>query len=478
MRNSTTVLALLVLLFLVVICPKQALSAMSLEEAIEMALENNFAILTAQEAITGAEHQTRSAFADFLPKIQAEASFTHLSDLPTVTQGPTPPIPVFMNPANPWGPPPNPGQPIGYTPPIPGSKRAVADQDSWSAKGSVVQPIFTGGALLNRYRLAKLGIDSAKAALERLRQDISLSVVRAYFGVLTAIELKKVADQAVRLLENQREVSQEFYNVGMIPKNDLLRTEVQLAQRIREQTVAANNIELAKSQFNLVLQRPLETEVDLFDILTYEPTTFELEDCIKVAHENRPELKEAAFKIQASERQVDLAKSAYFPQVQLAFSGFKTEGGSTSALEDGWMVTAGATWKIFEWGKTNEDVSAARSQLRRDELARLQIKDQIALEVKEAFLALKVAEKNIFVAKKAVEQGEESFRMAQERYKEQVGTITDVLDSQTLLTQAQTDYYNSLSNYNVARAALYRAMGLPVYQGGQEKGAKEGRPKR
>lgn len=97
-------------------------------------------------------------------------------------------------------------------------------------------------------------------------------------------------------------------------------------------------------------------------------------------------------------------------------------------------------------------------------MGRLQLKDQIALEVKEAFLALKVAEKNIFVAKKAVEQGEESFRMAQERYKEQVGTITDVLDSQTLLTQAQTDYYNALSNYNVAKAALNRAMGLAVYQ--------------
>jgi outer membrane protein TolC len=67
------------------------------------------------------------------------------------------------------------------------------------------------------------------------------------------------------------------------------------------------------------------------------------------------------------------------------------------------------------------------------------------------------------VAKKAVEQGEENFRMAQERYKEQVGTLTDVLDSQTLLTQAQTDYYNALSNYNVAKAALNKAMGLPVH---------------
>ncbi len=75
---------------------------------------------------------------------------------------------------------------------------------------------------------------------------------------------------------------------------------------------------------------------------------------------------------------------------------------------------------------------------------------------------MKVAERNIFVAKKAIEQGEENFRMNQERYRQQVGTITDVLDAQTLLTKAQTDYYNALRNFNVAKAALRRAMGLPV----------------
>ncbi len=444
--------------------PQGSYAAMSLEEAIQVALENNFAVLTAREAVQGAEHQRKSAFADFLPKLKAEGSYTHLNETPSLTQGPTPRIPVFMNPGNPWGPPPNPAQPIGFIPATPAVSRSVGEQDSWNARGSLVQPVFTGGALLNKYRLAQLGVESASTALNRIKQDISLGVVQAYFGVLTAIELRKVADQAVLLLENQRQVSQEYYNVGMIPKNDLLRTEVQLAQRVREQTVAENNIELAKSQFNLVLQRPLQTPVELVDMLSYEPTSLELGASISLAQENRLELKEAALRVKASERQVDLARSAYFPQVQVSLNAFKSEGGSTSALEEGWSFLAGATWNIFEWGKTREEVSAARSQVRRDELGMLQLKDQIALEVKEAFLALKVAEKNIFVAKKAVEQGEENFRMAQERYKEQVGTITDVLDSQTLLTQAQTDYYNALSNYNVAKAALNRAMGLPVYR--------------
>jgi outer membrane protein TolC len=124
---------------------------------------------------------------------------------------------------------------------------------------------------------------------------------------------------------------------------------------------------------------------------------------------------------------------------------------------------AGLTWDVFEWGKTREDVSAARSQTRRDEFALLQVRDQIAVEVKNAHLALITTERNIMTARKAIEQAEEGFRMNQERYREQVGTITEVLDAETQLAQARSDYYTSLSGFNVAKAALFRAMGRKVY---------------
>lgn len=437
---------------------------LTLEQAIEIALENNYAILTSQEAVAEAEHRRKSAMADFLPKLRVESAFTSLSEVPTATQGATPAVPVFMNPANPW-PGPNPFQPIGFIPPRPEVSVEIAHRDSWTAKASATQPLFTGGALLNRYRAAQIGVESTQTALARLKQDLSLQVVQAYFNVLNSMELKKVADQAVKLLENQRDVSQEFFNVGMIPKNDLLRTEVQLAQRVREQTNAANAIEAAKAQFNLILQRPIHTAVELKDILTYEPIAFELEDGIRQAHERRLEIKEASLKVASDERQAKVVASAFYPQIQLTFNAFKSEGTSTSAgLTEGWSVVAGATWTFWEWGKTREDVAAAQNQVRRDQYALALLKDQIAVEVKNAFLVLTAAEKNISTARKAVEQAEEAFRMNQERYKEQVGTITEVLDAQTQLTQAQTDYYNALSNYNVAKAALYRAMGLPVYK--------------
>jgi len=121
---------------------------------------------------------------------------------------------------------------------------------------------------------------------------------------------------------------------------------------------------------------------------------------------------------------------------------------------------AAATWNFWEWGKTKHNVDANVSRLKQAEDALTNVKDQIALEVKNSSLYLREAEKHIFVAKKAIEQAEENFRINKERYKEQVATSTDVIDAQTLLTKTKSDYFNALSSYNIALAILERSMGI------------------
>ncbi|MCX5842593.1 MAG: TolC family protein, partial [Deltaproteobacteria bacterium] len=86
--------------------------------------------------------------------------------------------------------------------------------------------------------------------------------------------------------------------------------------------------------------------------------------------------------------------------------------------------------------------------------------DQVTLEVKNSWLTLHEAEKQLAVTQKAIEQAEENYRITRERYHEQVGTSTDVLDAQTLLTRAKSDYFNALSDYNISMARLERAMGM------------------
>jgi outer membrane protein TolC len=88
-----------------------------------------------------------------------------------------------------------------------------------------------------------------------------------------------------------------------------------------------------------------------------------------------------------------------------------------------------------------------------------QLIESITLEVKDDYLNMQVAEKNLNVAEKSIEQAEENLRMNEERYKYQVATQTDVLDAVVLLAQAKVNYYGALSDFNIVKAQLERAMG-------------------
>ena len=90
------------------------------------------------------------------------------------------------------------------------------------------------------------------------------------------------------------------------------------------------------------------------------------------------------------------------------------------------------------------------------------LKDQIRLEVKNAYLDLMDAGKQVEVARKAVEQAEENYRINLEHYREQLGTNTEVIDAQTLLTKVRTDYVNALVDYNMNYAKLERTLGIMV----------------
>jgi len=118
-----------------------------------------------------------------------------------------------------------------------------------------------------------------------------------------------------------------------------------------------------------------------------------------------------------------------------------------------------ASWNFWEWGKTKFRVDASRARENQAIGTARELNDQITLEIKNAYLILQETEQQIAVWQKVIEQAEENFRITQERYKERVATTTEVLDAQTLLTKAKSEYANALGDYNISYAKLQRATG-------------------
>jgi outer membrane protein TolC len=120
---------------------------------------------------------------------------------------------------------------------------------------------------------------------------------------------------------------------------------------------------------------------------------------------------------------------------------------------------AGLTWTFWEWGKTHYSVKQQESVKNELLKTKMELEENIQLEIKNAFLGLETAETNIPITRKAVEQGEENLRVSQERYKAQVTTSTEVLDAQRYLTRARVNHFTALYQYHEAKARLMRAIG-------------------
>jgi outer membrane protein len=429
-------------------CFAQKDPPLSLKASIDLALKQSVLIHAAREGVRGAEAGRREAFKAFLPKLSTSYSYTRLNETPTFTM---PGASFFIPPAT------------TVTIPATTAEAGTRDNYNWVVEGR--QPLFAGGAIVANYQLNRLGEAIARWDETATVQDTIQEVRVSYFYILKAGRILEVARQSLEQLKAHRDTAQNFYDVGMIPKNDLLYAEVQLANGEQFLVRAENGLELANSRFNTVLRRGIDTPVAVEDILAYHPFEKTLEACLAVALERRPELKSYALKVEQAKNGVRLARSEYFPSLSMVGNYSKYGDGpevkgSPYKDQESWYLMAVANWNFWEWGRTKDrvDFSRAKENQATDLLAN--VRDQVILEMKNAYLLLREAEKQVLVSKRAIDQAEENFRINQERYREQVSTSTDVIDAQTLLTKAKSDYYNALGDYHISQAKLERAMGI------------------
>ncbi|MBL7180090.1 MAG: TolC family protein [Pseudomonadota bacterium] len=335
---------------------------------------------------------------------------------------------------------------------------------------TVTQPIFRGFSLVNQFKISSLGLDMAQINEKLVRQDIVFNAQKTYFFLLEAKKLFDIAQKTVTQLKAHKEVAQNYYQVGMTPLNDFLQAQVELANAEQDLIAAKNNLENAESDFNLLLRRPLDTPVEIEDVLDYVSLEQDLDYCLAEANKHRLEIKINELEVEIAQKELTLAKKDYYPAIDLKGSYFKNgtdwdaDGGEGITDPSGWNILATASWNFWEWGRTVYGVSEKHSRLSQAQLQKKDILDNIQLEVKNAYLRTQETQNAIVTVEKAVEQAQENFRINQERYKEQVATSTDVLDAQTLLSKTMTNYFKALYTFKISKAALFRAMGREMIE--------------
>jgi outer membrane protein TolC len=411
--------------------------ALNLREALRLAYKANPALKVSrlEESIAGQE--VVRARSGFLPQVKAEASQT-IFDTPTKF--------AFKG--------------AGASTAAGGGGLTIqmTNRNYWSTKVAVEQTIFDFWATPSRYQAAVLGKAATRLDTAQTRDNIFLTVCQGYFRTLRAEKMVTVAQQEVVQLKDHLKIARDQFEFGVVTFNDVLQAEVSLADAEQRLITANNDVIDIRSGLNKVLGLPVSAPTALKEEKDLAAPSWELDEATGQALKRRSDLQASQNRIRQGEKVITQARAQYFPRIY-------AQAGQTYQDNDLWLHTTqyfgifGMQWNLFSGFDTKAQVAQARDRLTQLKERHQDLSDQVRLDVQTAYLGVKETRDRIRVTEKAVAQGEENLRLNEDRYQEQVGTATNVIDAQTLLTKTRVNYFNALYDHQMAKAQMLWAVG-------------------
>ena len=340
----------------------------------------------------------------------------------------------------------------------------VLQNKSWQMTLEVRQVLYAGGQVRSAIRIAKFAEDAAYFQLRDVVDQVIATVRSQFTAVLTNRALITVAEETVRLQADQLRDQKNRFEAGTVPRFNVLRAEVELANVQPDLIRARNNYLLAEIALAKTLGldpgragKPTFHAVGTLEI-TERPLG--LQSALELARARRPFLKVQRQQILQQTEQIKVALAGYKPRLD-ARGGYELRNSRLSEdldkTVDGWFFGFTGTWNIFDGLATFGRVKQARASL---ESAKINYDDSVQkvdLEVQTAYANLQTARETIRSQQKNVEQANESLRLANERFAAGAGTQLEVLDARTALTKARSTELQSRGDYNTGLAEFDRA---------------------
>ncbi|WP_462372301.1 TolC family protein [Phascolarctobacterium succinatutens] len=323
-------------------------------------------------------------------------------------------------------------------------------------------PIFTGGKLSGTIKQAKANYQYNEVGVQRTYNEMRSTVTDGYFKMLQADNMQKLSAESVTRLEDHLKNVQAQYDVGVVAKVDVLRSQVELANAKQTLIQAENSYQVAEANMNKIVGLPMDTTLQLDNLLVYNAYDKNMDDCLAYAAEHRPELMQAKYSVDSAKGALMVARSGHMPQVSASATQQWSDSNWPGDENGKWGVGVNVSLNVFDTGVTLSKIHGAEADLKKAEETYRDTVNAVNLDVRSNYLGLREAEKRISTTKLAVEQADEDYRIAQLRYMSGVGTNTDVLDAQVALTKAKTNYTQALYDYNTSKTALETSIGVPM----------------
>lgn len=328
---------------------------------------------------------------------------------------------------------------------------------------SATQLLYDFGVTQNQATIRKLDNIGYKIILTGIINDVVYQVKDAYYNLQYTIEAKRVAEANVIEYEKFYDQAKAFYEAGAKPKVDVTIAEVNLSNAKLTLIQANHSIQIAMARLNNAIGIPYCTKYNLSEKLRYEACDISLCKAVKISEKSRPEFQLADVKVEQANQNVKLSKKSWHPQF-IAQGEFEV-GGRHPDSNYGYTFGAYLNFPTINGMLLKHQIREARSLYSKEQANATNTKNDIYLEVQNAFYSLDEKKNKIPVAYLGMKQAKENYELSSGRYKVGVGDPIELKDAQVEYENAQLTYYQVLYEYNSARANLEKSIGRNLVNG-------------
>lgn len=427
---------------------------LTLEQCLERAKQNNHELRTAAFEIEAASEQKKEAFTNYFPRISANVMAFRCFDELFKAEGTYPQEIAAIN---------------AQFAPLIGTPFSIAELNrAYSISGTLIQPVFHGGQIVNGNKLAKVQEDVMTLKMQLTEKEVLQKVTECYWQLacvrynLSTIEAaEKQMDAVMAQVEN-------FLKAGVTTRNS------QLKVRLRQQELSSSRLkfENADHVLRLLLAQqigiePAEADKNFDIILEDDPVEQPIEaagGALGQSPDHREELQLLGKAVEAQKLQVKMERGKYLPHLAVGLAGYHTGLGGFSERTKAYLPSSTNNGLVFgtlsipisDWWGGNYAMKRQKIKLQQAESDRENARQMLQIDIERAWTNLQEAYKQTQIAQASCEEAAENLRMTTDQYRMSTCTLTDLLDAETLNRQAQNSLAQAKANYQIALADYRR----------------------
>ena len=401
-----------------------------LEKYRNMALEYNHDLKAAEKNISVSMELEKSARADLKPKVEAGGNFQYT------------------------------GNPMELSVDVPSLGRSVGFKGKnmkYGVSMSLMQPLYTGGRVLETIRMAQSRQVVAAQQAEVVKNAVCYQTDIQYWNTVARQEIVGVATDFRNSMSSLVKTIRERVDAGLVDPQDLLMAEVQLNEAEYRLLQAKSNFETGRMALNSIIGLELSNPTMIEENV---PLLLVEDSVLRGNGSNRPEIRMAEEQVRMAESALRLNDAQYKPQVYVGVDGSYSSPGYNfrTDMDPNYVAYAKVSIPVFEWGKRRSEKRASRGQvgMASDQLNR--VKDNVALEVQTARLNLLQALEQVKLTGNSLEKAKENETKALERYGEGKTSILEVIDAQTYRENSQLNYVQAKTEAQSYYSGLIKAL--------------------